>query len=59
MRDTVIQECIQFLDHCEIYGRNVKTVIEQPLEAVPIHAGKNDLSNIVPHNEDKVWVKIF
>ena len=26
------QECIQFLDHCEIYGRNVKTVIEQPLE---------------------------
>ena len=51
MRDTVIQECIQFLDHCEIYGRNVKTVIEQPLEAVPIHAGKNDLSNIVPHSE--------
>ena len=30
--NTVPQECIQFLDHCEIYGRNVKTVIEQPLE---------------------------
>ena len=38
------QECIQFLDHCEIYGRNVKTVIEQPLEAVPIHAGKNTVT---------------
>ena len=44
VRDTVIQECIQFLDHCEIYGRNVKTVIEQPLEAVPVHAGKNTVT---------------
>ena len=44
VRDTVIQECIQFLDHCEIYGRNVKTVIEQPLESVPVHAGKNTVT---------------
>eukprot|EP00090_Calanus_glacialis_P007636 TRINITY_DN16078_c0_g1_i1.p1 TRINITY_DN16078_c0_g1~~TRINITY_DN16078_c0_g1_i1.p1 ORF type:complete len:651 (-),score=100.98 TRINITY_DN16078_c0_g1_i1:140-2092(-) len=44
VRDTVIQECIQFLDHCEIYGRNVKTVIEQPLEAAPVHAGKNTVT---------------
>jgi len=44
VRDTVVQECIQFLDHCEIYGRNVKTVIEQPLESVPVHAGKNTVT---------------
>merc|ERR1719361_722669 len=44
VRDSVIQECIQFLDHCEIYGRNVKTVIEQPLESVPVHAGKNTVT---------------
>lgn len=35
------QECLQFLDHCEIYGKNVKTILEQPLEEVRIHRGKN------------------
>ena len=44
VRDTVIQECLQFLDHCEIYGRNVQAVIEQPLEAAPVHAGKNTVT---------------
>ena len=28
VRDSVIAECIQFLDHCELYGRAVKTVTE-------------------------------
>jgi len=41
VRDSVIQECLQFLDHCEIYGKNVKTILEQPLEEVRIHRGKN------------------
>lgn len=44
MRDTVIQECIQFLECCEMYGRDVKAVIEQPLEAEPMHPGKNTVS---------------
>ncbi|XP_071743684.1 intraflagellar transport protein 70A isoform X2 [Lepeophtheirus salmonis] len=44
VRDSVIEECIQFLDHCEIYGRGVKTVIEQPLEETQIHKGKNTVT---------------
>ena len=38
------QECIQFLEHCEIYGRTVKTVIEQPLEEIQLHRGKNTVT---------------
>ena len=37
VRDSVLQECLGFLDHCEIYGRNVKTIIEQPLENETVH----------------------
>jgi len=44
VRDTVLAECIQFLDHCEIYGRNVKTIIEQPLENETVHQGKNTVT---------------
>eukprot|EP00095_Tigriopus_kingsejongensis_P001560 maker-scaffold137_size321222-snap-gene-2.22 protein:Tk01560 transcript:maker-scaffold137_size321222-snap-gene-2.22-mRNA-1 annotation:"tetratricopeptide repeat protein 30" len=44
VRDSVIQECIQFLEHCEIYGRNVKPVVEQPLEEQPRHRGKNTVT---------------
>jgi tetratricopeptide repeat protein 30 len=44
VRDTVITECLQFLDHCEIYGRDVKTVIEAPLVSEHIHQGKNTVT---------------
>ncbi|XP_072336854.1 intraflagellar transport protein 70A isoform X4 [Scyliorhinus torazame] len=44
LRDTVIQECIQFLEHCEIYGKNVLAVIEQPLEEQKLHTGKNTVT---------------
>ncbi|XP_060696350.1 intraflagellar transport protein 70A isoform X2 [Hemiscyllium ocellatum] len=44
LRDTVIQECIQFLEHCEIYGKNVLAVIEQPLEEQKLHSGKNTVT---------------
>ena len=44
VRDSVIQECIQFLEQCETYGKNVKTVIEQPLEEVQLHRGKNTVT---------------
>ncbi|XP_013384419.1 tetratricopeptide repeat protein 30A [Lingula anatina] len=40
IRDGVIQECIQFLEHCEVYGRDVKTIVEQPLEEGNLHPGK-------------------
>ncbi|XP_006000165.1 intraflagellar transport protein 70A [Latimeria chalumnae] len=44
LRDSVIQECIQFLEHCEIYGKNEPALIEQPLEEERIHAGKNTVT---------------
>jgi len=44
VRDSVIQECIQFLEQCETYGKSVKTVIEQPLEEVQLHRGKNTVT---------------
>jgi len=44
LRDTIKQEIMQFLDHCEVYGRDVHTFIEQPLEQEPIHAGKNTVT---------------
>ena len=68
VRDSVFNDCIQFLEHCEskidhchfhlvikyvqqrsfltisAYGKNVKTVIESPLEASPLHVGKNTVT---------------
>uniref|UniRef100_UPI0037E71123 intraflagellar transport protein 70A n=1 Tax=Semicossyphus pulcher TaxID=241346 RepID=UPI0037E71123 len=44
LRDAVVQECIQFLDHCEAYGKEVPAIIEQPLEEVRIHIGKNTVT---------------
>ncbi|XP_029445180.1 tetratricopeptide repeat protein 30A isoform X1 [Rhinatrema bivittatum] len=44
LRDSVIHECIQFLEHCEIYGKNIPAVIEQPLEEEKLHIGKNTVT---------------
>ncbi|XP_070779656.1 intraflagellar transport protein 70A [Enoplosus armatus] len=44
LRDTVVQECIQFLEHCEAYGKEVPAIIEQPLEEIRIHIGKNTVT---------------
>ncbi|CAH1794760.1 unnamed protein product [Owenia fusiformis] len=44
LRDTVAQECLQFLEHCETYGRDVKAVVENPLEETPAHPGKNTVT---------------
>ncbi|XP_066498446.1 intraflagellar transport protein 70A isoform X1 [Hoplias malabaricus] len=44
LRDTVVQDCVQFLEHCEMYGRDVPAVIEQPLEEERIHIGKNTVT---------------
>uniref|UniRef100_A0A7N5ZR51 Tetratricopeptide repeat protein 30 n=1 Tax=Anabas testudineus TaxID=64144 RepID=A0A7N5ZR51_ANATE len=44
LRDAVIQECIQFLEHCEVYGKEVPAIIEQPLEEIHIHIGKNTVT---------------
>ncbi|XP_029997830.1 tetratricopeptide repeat protein 30A-like [Sphaeramia orbicularis] len=44
LRDAVVQECIQFLEHCEVYGKEVPAIIEQPLEESHIHIGKNTVT---------------
>ncbi|KAK6476150.1 tetratricopeptide repeat protein 30A [Huso huso] len=44
LRDSVVQECIQFLEHCEVYGKNVPALIEQPLEEDRMHIGKNTVT---------------
>ncbi|XP_067230249.1 intraflagellar transport protein 70A isoform X3 [Chanodichthys erythropterus] len=44
LRDSVVQECIQFLEHCELYGKDVPAIIEQPLEEDRMHIGKNTVT---------------
>lgn len=45
IHDSVIQECVQFLGHCELYGTNIPAVIEQPLEEERMHVGKNTVTD--------------
>ncbi|KAG8187859.1 hypothetical protein JTE90_001232 [Oedothorax gibbosus] len=44
IRDAVLYDCLQFFSQCEAYGRNVKVSMEQPLDNLPIHAGKNTVT---------------
>ncbi|XP_047143378.1 intraflagellar transport protein 70A isoform X1 [Hydra vulgaris] len=44
LRDTIKQDILQFLEHCEMYGRDVATHIEQPLEQEPKQLGKNTVT---------------
>uniref|UniRef100_A0A8C2HHV9 Tetratricopeptide repeat protein 30 n=1 Tax=Cyprinus carpio TaxID=7962 RepID=A0A8C2HHV9_CYPCA len=46
LRDSVVQECIQFLEHCELYGKDVPAIIEQPLEEDRMHIGKNTVTYV-------------
>ncbi|KAJ1523538.1 hypothetical protein ONE63_001386 [Megalurothrips usitatus] len=44
VRDSVIQDCIQFLEQCESHGRDVATVVEAPLEDMSIHQGRKTVT---------------
>ncbi|KAK4469777.1 hypothetical protein MN116_007295 [Schistosoma mekongi] len=44
LRDAVLMECIQFLEHCELYGRDIKVVIDQPIKSQKIHPGQNTVT---------------
>ncbi|XP_069586199.1 intraflagellar transport protein 70A [Ranitomeya imitator] len=44
LQDSVIYEAIQFLEHCEIYGKTIPALIEQPLEEEKMHIGKNTVT---------------
>uniref|UniRef100_A0A2K5D5L5 Tetratricopeptide repeat protein 30 n=1 Tax=Aotus nancymaae TaxID=37293 RepID=A0A2K5D5L5_AOTNA len=45
IHDSVIQECVQFLGHCELHGTNIPAVIEEPLEEERMHVGKNTVTD--------------
>ncbi|XP_061837412.1 intraflagellar transport protein 70A isoform X2 [Nerophis lumbriciformis] len=44
LKGAVVQECIQFLENCEEYGREVPAIIEQPLEESRVQMGKNTVT---------------
>jgi len=46
VRDSVLQDCIQFLEHTELYGKNVTCRIEPPLSNAVVHElqGKNTVT---------------
>ncbi|XP_017879855.1 tetratricopeptide repeat protein 30A [Ceratina calcarata] len=47
LKDTTLQECVQFLEHCEVYGRDVITVVEQPFDI-------QDMLSITPQSKQTV-----
>uniref|UniRef100_A0A5K3FNF6 Tetratricopeptide repeat protein 30 n=1 Tax=Mesocestoides corti TaxID=53468 RepID=A0A5K3FNF6_MESCO len=44
IKDSVLLDCIEFLEHCELYGRNVKVQSEQPLDGTKLHPGRNTVT---------------
>ncbi|KAL5103544.1 Tetratricopeptide repeat protein 30A [Taenia crassiceps] len=44
IKDSVLMDCLDFLEHCEVYGRNVKVFADQPLEGAQIHPGQNTVT---------------
>nr|CDS27319.1 tetratricopeptide repeat protein 30A [Hymenolepis microstoma] len=43
VKDSVLLDCIEFLEHCEIYGRNARVVVDQPLEGDQGHSGQDTI----------------
>ncbi|XP_017490363.1 PREDICTED: tetratricopeptide repeat protein 30B-like [Rhagoletis zephyria] len=44
VRDGVLEECLAFLTSAEVHGRNVKAVVEAPLELETLHPGRNTVT---------------
>jgi len=44
VRDSVLDDCLQFLTHCEEYGKEIKSTIELPLEFETFHPGQNTVT---------------
>lgn len=44
VRDGVLAECLAFLTSAEVHGRNVKAVVEAPLELETLHPGRNTVT---------------
>ncbi|VDK49873.1 unnamed protein product, partial [Anisakis simplex] len=44
IRDSVISECLQFLEQCEIYGKNIPTIVDGPLMESELESAKNTVT---------------
>lgn len=44
LKDDTLQDCLMFLDHCELYGRSVIAQIEPPLEPQKMPPGQNTVT---------------
>ncbi|CAF0818713.1 unnamed protein product [Brachionus calyciflorus] len=44
LKDQTTVEIIQFLTHCEIYGKNIKANVEMPMKDEVIHPGRNTVA---------------
>uniref|UniRef100_A0A1B6E2P5 Tetratricopeptide repeat protein 30 n=1 Tax=Clastoptera arizonana TaxID=38151 RepID=A0A1B6E2P5_9HEMI len=43
-KDNFCQECLHFLEQCEVHGKEVQTTIEKSLEPTTLHQGKTTVS---------------
>lgn len=44
LKDSIQEDCLQFLTHCEKHGYEVKAIAEAPLEMESLHPGRNTVS---------------
>ena len=44
LRDSSIEECLQFLNNCELHGKTIRAVEESPLSPLDIESGKNTVT---------------
>ncbi|EEB17293.1 conserved hypothetical protein [Pediculus humanus corporis] len=45
IKDSVFQECLLFLEQCEMYGKNIKTILDDPLGGMDeAFTGKNTVA---------------
>ncbi|KAF6203225.1 hypothetical protein GE061_003643 [Apolygus lucorum] len=42
--DAFFQDCLDFLDNCEAFGKEVKTTVDHPFEDMNYHEGKNTVA---------------
>ncbi|KHN73145.1 Tetratricopeptide repeat protein 30A [Toxocara canis] len=44
IRDSVLNECLQFLEQCEIYGKHIPTTVDGPLMESQLESAKNTVT---------------
>ena len=44
IRDSIIEECLQFLNNCEYHGKTIRAIEESPLNMMDLDSGKNTVT---------------